>query len=813
MRGYFHRLAGILLTSATLMGAVSPALAQTKRALLIAIDTYDRGDQPISHPDLARKGDTGEATRWDGPVWHNLDGAVNDANSMRDLLNSAKFCFAEKNIRLVTEERGTHNGILAAMREELVTKPNRGDVVVFYYAGHGSQRRNSKKPPSYRDQTIVPYDANQLVFDVRDKEIRQIFNDSVKKGVLLTAIFDSCHSGAVARGIPVGRPAKARYIPYDPRDSADPPDMDPSGNPIPAPEDTPGGAIVLSAAQSSQVAFEWTSAGVAHGAFTFALMESLRALPANSPAPDVYKRVKVLMEGMGLSDQQPVFNAPKDRRQMSLFGKNAGSEKLTVAVRPGGVADDGTVELDGGYGLGLGVGSELTKKPGDSDKAKSGTPVVRIRITELEGFTRAKAELIAPATAKQVEPGDLFELDKWVAPEQSRLKVWLPPANLIAAEIEAVAKELAKLQISERIEWVADPVMTSPSYLIAWDGTSWNLSKGSAPPQSLGRNPTAVQVQKRLAAGGPKASLFLDLPPAKELAEGLGFKSNEAASVEVVSSPQSAQYLLVGRISNGGVEYTWMQKNVSADPEHPFSQAKSGTLCSSNSSYPPRTNWVPGASPVMEESSQAKNTASATLTEYAYKLARVRAWLELPAPPAGETDEFPYRLVLRKVSVSGPPHDTQEGPVTNGERYGLVLKAVSDLPATLKPQWVYVAAIDCSGTGQLLYPLSAQGNLLPQRKEGESGWPKEIELTGAAEHIAISPPFGIDTYIMLTTLDQLPDTSAFNFSGVLTRGANSKNPLAHLLGDAGMNTRGGKVEVPANWSVSYTPVLSVPGPI
>ena len=810
MGGYFHFVACGLLGCATLVGVVQPGLAQTKRALLIAIDTYDRDDQPISHPEFAREGAKGEATRWDGPVWHNLDGAVNDAKSMRDLLTSPKFGFPEKNIRLVIEEQATRNGILAAMREELLTKPNRGDVVVLYYAGHGSQRRNSKRGPSYRDQTIVPYDANQLVFDVRDKEIRQIFNDAIKKGVLLTAIFDSCHSGAVARGIPVGRTAKPRYLPYDPRDSADPPDMDASGNPIPAPEDTPGGAIVLSAAQSSQLASEWTSAGVQHGAFTVALMESLRALPANSPAADVYKRVKVLMEGMGLNDQQPVFNAPQDRRQMSLFGKNAGSEKLTVAVRPGGVADDGTVELDGGYGLGLGVGSELTKKTGDA--AKLGAPVVRVRITELEGFTRAKAELIAPATVKQVEPGDLFELDKWVAPAQSRLKVWLPPANLIAAEIEAVAKELAKLQSSERIEWVADPVMTSPSYLIAWDGTSWNLSKGSGTPQSLGRNPTAAEVQKRLAPAGPKPSLFLDLPPAKEFAEGLGFKSNEAASVEVVSSPQSAQYLLVGRIGNGGIEYTWMQKNVSADLEHPFSQAKSGTLCSSNSSYPPRTNWVAGASPVMEESNQAKNTASATLTEYAYKLARVRAWLELPAPPAGETDEFPYRLVLRKVSVSGPPQDTQEGPVTNGERYGLVLKAVSDLPATLKSQWVYVAAIDCSGTGQLLYPLSAQGNLLPQRKEGESGWPKEIELTGAAEHIAISPPFGIDTYIMLTTLDQLPDTGAFNFSGVLTRGANSKNPLAHLLGDAGMNTRGGKVEVPANWFVSYTPVLSVPGP-
>jgi len=803
MRSVLQRIVWGLVGCAMLVVAQHPGFAQTKRALLIAIDTYDPNEDPMSEPDLASKGNGGEATRWDGPVWHNLDGAVNDAKSMRDLLTSPKFGFPPQNVRLLTEEQATHKGIVAAMREELVNKPSRGDVVVFYYAGHGSQRLNSKKPPSYRDQTIVPSDANQLAYDVRDKEIREIFNDAIKKGVLLTAIFDSCHSGAVARGIPVGRPAQARYIAYDPRDSADPPDTDARGNPIPAPEDTPGGAIVLSAAQSSQLASEWDSAGgVAHGAFTVALMETLRALPANTPARDVYKRVKVLMEGMGLSDQQPVFNAPKDRLDMSLFGKTSGSEKLTVAVRPGGVGEDGTIELDGGYALGLGVGSELTRKAGDSDAAKASAAPVRIRITELEGFTRSKAALIAPATPKQVEAGDLFELEKWVAPEHSRLKVWLPPATLTATEIEAVAKELASLQSSGKVNWIADPVITSPAFLISWDGNNWTLAKGGAAPQSLGKKPTAADVLQRIAPGDAKPGVFVDLPPAKDLASGLEFKSSEAAAVEVVSQPQNAQYLLVGRTNDGRVEYSWMEKNVSQDAEHPFSQARSGTLCSSNSSYPPRTNWV--------AYSTGADTASLTLTGYAYKLARIRAWLELPAPPGGADDDFPYRLALRKLSAGSGSQETQEGPVTNGESYGLVLKAVGDVPATLKPHWVYVAAIDCSGSGKLLYPLSAQGNLLPQRKQGETAWPKEIELTGATEKIKITPPFGIDTYIMLTTLDQLADTSAFNFSGVLSRGAIFQSPLARLLGDAGTNTRGLEPEVPANWSVSYTPILSVP---
>ncbi len=181
-----------------------------------------------------------------------------------------------------------------------------------------------------------------------------MFNQIVDKGILLTAVFDSCHSGSIARGIPVGSPGKARFLAYDPRDAADPPDKGPDGKPSPRPEDRAGGAVVLSATQHDQSSLEWTGRdGKPHGAFTVALLDALQTLPANSSAQDVYKRVKVLLLGMGVP-QQPDLGGPSERTHLSLFNNSAGPERLTVAVRPEGVNSDGTVELDGGLALGLG---------------------------------------------------------------------------------------------------------------------------------------------------------------------------------------------------------------------------------------------------------------------------------------------------------------------------------------------------------------------------------------------------------------------------------------------------------------------------
>jgi hypothetical protein len=226
---------------------IPPAEAQTKRALLIGIDTYEAKGKAISKPaGVAQRNDAANASRWDLLEWGNLDGSLNDVESVHELLASPKFAFAENNIHIVEEEKATREGILHAMKKYLLDEPNRGDTVVFYYAGHGSQRFNSlTDKPFHLDETLVPSDASSGAFDIRDKEIARLFNQIVDKGILLTAIFDSCHSGSIARGIPVGSQGKARFLAYDTRDAKDPPDRGPDGKPTARPEDRPGGSAGL----------------------------------------------------------------------------------------------------------------------------------------------------------------------------------------------------------------------------------------------------------------------------------------------------------------------------------------------------------------------------------------------------------------------------------------------------------------------------------------------------------------------------------------------------------------------------------------
>jgi hypothetical protein len=787
---------------------ISPAAAQTKRALLIGIDTYEAKGKAISKPPgTAQRNDAADASRWDLLEWGNLDGSLNDVESVHELLASPKFGFAENNIHIVEEEKATREGILQAMKKYLLDEPNRGDTVVFYYAGHGSQRYNSlTDKPFHLDETIVPSDASSGAFDIRDKEIARLFNQIVDKGILLTAVFDSCHSGSIARGIPVGSQGKARFLAYDTRDAADPPDKGPDGKPAARPEDRAGGALVLSATQHDQSAMEWTgSDGKPHGAFTTAFLDTLQTLPANSSAQDVYKRVKVLLLGMGVP-QQPDFGGPADRTRLSLLGNSLGSDRLTVAVRPEGVNGDGTVELDGGLALGLGRGSELRKVGIASDM-----PEVRVRITQLEGLSKSKAEITRPADASQIQPGDLFELAAWVAPDNRRLQVWMPPASLANANLLQVSAEVGKLRQAANVKWIDDPVESSPDSVMAWNGSQWTLTSARGPAVTLGQNPSAAAILSHFPAKG-KTGFFLALPPSSELfpALKLGNRSDNSA-VEVAVSPERAQYLLVGRASGREIEYSWLSKNITgSDAKTKLNPNEDGNVCSSDSPYPPRTNWLP-----LGTTADSLEKTSETLTEYADRLARVRSWLELPVPPGGANDAFPYRLALKRVdsTANAKPKDSgliQDGTVVEGDTFGLVLRAEGKITAVTPRRWVYVLAIECSGEGQLLYPRSGEGNFLPEKGPDAKAWPTEIDLSGASGTFSIGSPFGIDTYILLTTADQIADLGAFNFSGVLqaARGV-PRSPLAQLLGNASANARGVNPTVPANWSVQYMPIRSI----
>ena len=761
------------------------SVAQTKRALLIGIDQYA---EPTSRsaPKITPPTGQTEPSRWEVPLWHSLEGAVNDVQAVKDLLISAKFGFSreEPYMKVLTNAQATRGAILAAMQKYLVDLPAKGDIVVFYYAGHGSQRYNSRTTkPNHLDETIVPSDANTGVFDVRDKEIARIINKALDKGVKLTAIFDSCHSGSITRGIPMGSQGTVRFLGYDPRDANDPDDSEDR------PEDRKeNAALVFTATQHDQFAREWELEGQHHGAFTIALLEALKALPANTPAADVYKRVRVVMQGMGLADQQPSLGGTNERPHDALFGASSSNSRLRVAVAREGTLDNGRVVLDAGRITGIGRGSELVRV-----SEHAGGAEVRVRITELEGMNKAVAERVGSG-AEKVEAGDLFELDKWVPADENRLQVWMPPATLSSAELEDFAAEISALRDSPKIKWVDDPITTTPTHILSWSGTEWTLSSKAGEPLSLGPRPTGQQVLNKIAGNAETPRLFVYFPPSKELASQMKLGEGASAAVEQLRRPQLATYMLAGRLQGSNIAYSWTLKEVIEQGK----TAAAGSVCGAETSFPLRTDWTLAQSRSLE-------TAGRDLTDHATQLAKIKLWLGLQAPPGGGESDFPYQLALKRRGGSETNY-LDAGNVTQGEVYDLVLHMSDSNTKQVDRQWVYVLGIDCTGRGQLLFPVGGEGNHLPEK----GSVPAEIPLT-RGQGIKIVPPFGLDSYVLLTTSEQLPDPGMLNFDAVLTRGARGpSSPLAELLGSASSGTRGMERPVPSDWTIRFVQIRSVP---
>ena len=812
-----RRLASLLLICLTLFAF--PVAGQTRRALLIGINTYQPAGTTATHPPGCMYG------RCELGAFENLEGSVNDAQAMADLLTGPKFGFPASNVALLTNpappkprpgvailpaDQTTRDGILAAMQKYLVDMPQRGDTVVFYDASHGSLRVNSKGTKLavwaggklvHADSTLVPSDAYKGGFDVRDREMTRIFNAALDKGVHLTVILDSCHSGGAARGI--GPKYRERSLAYDPRDINEAPESGTDGKErTPPTERADNPALVFSAAQQDQTAKEAPPPDTVqepHGAFTAALIEALQILPADAPASIVYLRVKAVLEGNGVSDEEPDLDANRERRQEPLFGgKAASSDKvLTAAIK---TDDDGAVWLDIGQVSGVGPGTEFT-----SANEGGGRSLVKLRVTALQGIARSTAQVVSPAGAK-VLPGEIFALGKLVPPQAAPLFFWLWPSNLSQNEIAAAAAQVKAAGIAS----VSDPAEENWTHILSWDGTDWtleqakpaseaksgpegakNLDKAAPPPVKLGAKLTADSLKLHV---GRDARLWVNLPVPKEVADKLALHDPESA-VQLGKDLSSANYLLTGVLAGDGPAYAWFHKSeFAAGPGANHSNDHSPG-CSTDSPYPVRTDWTE-----LPDAAQA-DVLTKKLNDYALRLGKVHGWLTLEDSANGASAASYYKLALVHAPDGSPL--SQDQPAHPGDRIQMVLKSEDRV---VDPRWVYILDISCNGKGTLLYPINFAENQFPNAGANDRKFVLPHSLT-----LKVGPPYGVDTLIMLSTAQPLPDPSSLTFEGVATRGGRGVDtPLQRLLSNASNSTRGLSEPEPTDWGVNVTTLHSVP---
>jgi hypothetical protein len=307
--------------------------------------------------------------------------------------------FERRDIVTLTDQRATRTAILKAIEQHLLKPATKGDVLFLYYAGHGSQVRNSlSDEPDRLDESIVPADSRLGARDIRDKELRRTFNRILDRGARLTVFLDACHSGSGARG---GRTTGVRYrgVRRDERDVAD------GRKHGPRPEER--GALVVSAAQDYDTAWERRDdEGQMHGAFSWAWIRAMRDASSHESAEETFLRAQARLRAE-TPFQEPVLAGNTDVRFNPFLGVSTDRrDRAVIGVER--VQSDGTVLLQGGWANGLSVGSELSVL-GDAARITS-----RLMITQILGPGKSAARIETGRTLPQdVRSGALVEIVNW----------------------------------------------------------------------------------------------------------------------------------------------------------------------------------------------------------------------------------------------------------------------------------------------------------------------------------------------------------------------------------------------------------------
>ena len=186
-----------------------------------------------------------------------LNGCINDANSIDSLLRSFNF----PNINLLTDDntliKPTRDNILSNFTS-LLSNAKSGDVIFFFYSGHGSYTADKNNNEfTGNDQMIVPCDLKCIL----DDDLKQIINTNLKSGVTLISMFDCCFSGSVLD-------LKYQYL-----DSLDNNNLTLNTNET----DTNGNVIMISGCSDIQTSADALINNKNQGALTWAFLETFNS--------------------------------------------------------------------------------------------------------------------------------------------------------------------------------------------------------------------------------------------------------------------------------------------------------------------------------------------------------------------------------------------------------------------------------------------------------------------------------------------------------------------------------------------------------
>lgn len=388
-------LRGVIF-AAVLGLTAAPAVARENYALLIGASAYPNLDQKY---------------------W--LKGPANDVRLVQTYLTTAApVPFAPQDVIVLAD--GVAGGVaptLAAIRgafADLTAKVQPGDFVYLHFSGHGSQTPALQPETELDglDETFMPVDIGPWQDDVGvvqnalvDDEIGALIDGLRGKGADVWAVFDSCHSGTVTRGIAEEDvrlrqlPAEALGIPAEAMEPATRAIADPRAVPE-APFDggtAAGSFVAFFAAQTNEVTPEKNlpkgkPGRVPQGVFTYALFEVLAEYPGASYG-QIGQEVLRRYASKKLAQTTPLFEGDLDR---VAFSGTPGARvaQWTAAARDGGYG----IAAGSLHGLAEGAVLAVMAKATDPDAAALGY----VTLTTVDTFSAQ-----AVAVADKAPPADL----------------------------------------------------------------------------------------------------------------------------------------------------------------------------------------------------------------------------------------------------------------------------------------------------------------------------------------------------------------------------------------------------------------------
>lgn len=743
---------------------VEKVKAQDKHALLIGINKYVYSDTGVSLITSSEGTSVPETNR----SWSDLNGAVNDVLAIKQILTGV-YGFNENNITVLLDEEATRQNILQAIEDVVINNPNPGDDVFFFYAGHGSQVPNSKSDEvNQMDETLVPTDAALGAKDIRDKELRERFNRALDRGIRLTLVFDSCHSGSIARGVPSQvTERKLEPAAYDVADD--------SYNHLPSPEER--GALVISSAQDFQTAKETrNSSNQVTGIFSDALVRALRDAQPNQPIDQIMRQVTARVKAT-ITDQDPVLAGIPDRTRAPLFGNVENiSDATYVAVRQ--VIGNSGVIFNGGMALGINEGAVLRRSVDGHDD-------IEVQVSELSGLTESKADLVS-GNLQGVSVGDVFEVINYGVSTGHAFRVYIPETEYTADDLLALARSAHQTFAAENIDWISDPTEAGNQILtyIRPQDDGWVTFTMGGTGQS---SPTLTETV--FFTTDSELPVFVHLPAPSSKLRDLDFMREDISLITRVDNPSDADYKLVGSYdpNTDNILYSWVRPNLTSEDNR-------------TSIYPARTDWLALHDDINKLNRQINN------------LARIKGWMDLESP---RSNTFPYRMGLREV---GTDSIIVDGHLGAGKEFDIVLYVPTGHRSRLvQDRYVYVFVVDNTGRSMLLFPDPTAGSVGNRIQVGRHIDENEkFEVINLTEEFPIfsSGDFAVNNLVMISSAERIDNLSVFEQEAVVgleiraqTRSV-ATSSIEALITDRNTATRNVTRAAPVNWAIDRVIVTS-----